>query len=128
MVRLFALFFGLATILLADASYYENGKLVELNKAKTLRSASANALDVYETEHGKRVGITDEILVKCKEDVDCKSLLEQFGLYDATSLTKQIMIVKVQDYDQIFDLSRRLFESGKVDFAHPNFTKERKLR
>ena len=117
-----------ALMLNADSTYYERGELTELQKTNIQRSSDGSGIEYYKTKSGQKVGITDEILVKCKAGVDCKSLLNQFNLNDVSNLTDTIFLVKVKNYDNIFLLSRELFESGKVEFAHPNFTKERRLR
>ena len=117
-----------ALLLNADSSYYEKGKLVELQKMNTLRSADGGSVEYFQTTKGQKIGIKDEILVQCKTGVDCKLLLNQFNLNDISKVTDTIFVVKIKDYDNIFLISRELFESAKVNFAHPNFVKERRLR
>lgn len=115
-------------LLNADSTYYENGKLVELQKINELRSVNGNSVEYFKTRSGQRIGITDEILIQCKVGIDCRTLLNQFGLDDVSNVTDRIFLIKVKDYDNIFLLSRELYESNKVEFAHPNFVKERRLR
>ncbi len=122
------IFLGLLSISYANDSYYSNGQLVELQNIHSSRSASGSYIDYYKTANGQKVGITDDILVQCKEEVNCTQLLNQFNLTNYTKLTDKIFIIKIQDYDNIFSVSRALFESQKVKFAHPNFIKERKQR
>ena len=121
--------FLLFTLLLnADGSYYERGKLVELQKMHEIRVNDNSGIEYYKTKSGQKIGITDKILVQCKSGVDCSSFLAKYDLRDVSKLTEKIFVIKVNDYDTIFSLSRALFESGSVEFAHPNFVKERKLR
>jgi hypothetical protein len=122
------LFLSLALFLNASDSYYDRGKLVELKKVLTSRDSNNKGIEYFLTKNGKKVGITDEILVQCKVGVDCKDLLNQFDQFNVSKLTDTIFTVKVENYDSIFSLSRALFDSGKVEFAHPNFIKEKKLR
>jgi len=112
----------------ADSSYYERGELVELKKMYTQRDANKNTIEYFKTNSGKKIGIKDEILVKCKAGVDCIALLNQFGLDDISKITDTIFVAKTEDFDNIFNVCRGLFESKKVEFAHPNFVKERRLR
>ena len=114
------LLFGL--ILSANESYYDKGVLVNLESAKESRSLEAN-LKYFKTKSGKRVGVRDEILVKCKASIDCIELLKRYKQTQITQLTSTIYKVKVKT-DELFSLSRELFESGDVEFAHPSFTKE----
>ena len=124
-----AIAFLLFTLLLnADGSYYERGKLVKLQKMHETRVNNRSGIEYYKTRNGQKIGITDEILVQCKSGVDCSSFLAKLNLTNVSNLTEKIFVIKVTDYDRIFSLSRALFESGSVEFAHPNFVKERKLR
>lgn len=117
-----------AILLNADSSYYDRGELVELQKMKVLRTADSNGIEYFKTRSGQKIGITDEILIQCKVGIDCIALLNQFNLSNVSKVTDTIIVVKITDYDNIFSLSRELYESGKVEFAHPNFIKERRLR
>ena len=117
-----------ALILNADSTYYERGELVELKKVNELRGADSNGVEYFQTRSGQKIGIKDELLVQCKAGVDCKTLLSKFNLDEISKVTDTIFVAKVKEYDGIFTLSRELYESGKVEFAHPNFVKERRLR
>ncbi len=118
----------LTLLLGANESYYEKGELVELKKILQSRSTDSTGIEYFQKSNGQKVGITDEILVKCNAGIDCERLLAQFSQTNISKLTDTIFVVKVEDYDDIFSLSRELFKSGDVEFAHPNFIKERKLR
>ena len=122
------LLIGLFSSVFANESYYKNGKLVELENIHETRSYSGSYIDYYKTMHGQKIGITDDILVQCKEGINCSDLLTKYNLSNFSKLTDKIMIVKIEDYDNIFSISRELYESGNVDFAHPNFIKERRKR
>lgn len=115
-------------IINAESSYYERGELVELKKMYTQRGSDKGAIEYFRTDKGKKIGITDEILVECEAGVDCIALLNQFGLNDISKITDTIFVAKTKKFDDIFTISRGLFESKKVKFAHPNFVKERRLR
>ena len=112
----------------AGESYYERGKLINLQELHTFRDNVSSEIKFFKTPSGQKLGITDEILVKCKDGIDCRSLLNRFFLRDITNVTDTIYSVKIIDYDTIFSLSRELFESGDVEFAHPNFIKQKRKR
>ena len=119
---------GLYSISYANESYYKNGKLVELQNTHVSRSSNYSSLNYYKTASGKRVGVTDQLLVQCKASVDCPKLLATFDLSNYSKLSDTIFVVKVENGDNIFSVSRALFESNKVVFSHPDFTKERRKR
>ncbi len=112
----------------AESSFYERGELTQLEKITSSRSADNSGIEYYKTQNGQKVGITDEILVKCKSGIDCNALLAKFNLTDISNVTETILLVKIKEYDDIFSVCRELFESEKVEFAHPNFIKQRRLR
>jgi len=114
----------------ADNSYYVKGELVELQKMATERSIAVNenSLEYFTTKSGKKLAITDEILTKCKVGIDCMELFSKFNLKNISQISDTIFVIKIEDYNNIFSLSRELYESGDVEFAHPNFIKERRLR
>ena len=118
---LLILLFGL--LLSANESYYDKGILVNLESTKESRSLAEGNLKYFKTKSGKRVGVRDEILVKCKAKIDCIELLKRYKQTQITQLTSTIYKVKVKK-DELFSLSRELYESGDVEFAHPSFTKE----
>jgi len=119
---------GILSAFYANESYYKNGKLVELQNIDISRSVNHSNVDYYKTANGKNVGVTDKLLVQCKEGVSCSKLLDDFNLINYSKLTDKIFIVKIEDNDNIFAISRKLYEGGNVEFAHPNFIKERKRR
>ncbi len=127
MDKLFILFLFVVS-LYGDSSYYERGRLVNLQELNTPRDYDSEAVKYFKTTTGQKIAITDEILVKCKDGIDCKKLLNSFSLTDISNLTDTIYIVKVIDYDSIFPISKELFESGDVEFAHPNFIKQKRKR
>lgn len=122
------IFLLFTSLLRADGSYYERGKLVKLQKIHEKRANDNSGVEYYKTRTGQKIGITDEIIVQCKLGVTCDDLFKKLNLNDISKLTDKIFVIKVKEYDSIFPLSRLLFESGSVEFAHPNFIKKRKLR
>ena len=122
------IFLGLFSMSYANESYYKNGKLVELQNTHVTRSSNYSPINYYQTATGKKVGVTDQLLVQCKETVHCPKLLETFNLSNYSKLSDKIYVVKIENGDSIFSVSRALFESKKVVFAHPNFIKKKRKR
>ncbi len=122
------IFIGLISAVYANESYYKDGKLVELQNMHISKSINGLYVDYYKNKQGYKIGITDDILVQCKDGVSCSKLLNKFNLMNYSKLTNKIFIIKIEDYDNIFSISRKLFESGDVEFAHPNFIQEKRRR
>ena len=122
------IFLGIFSISSANESYYKNGQLVELQNTYSSKSYKSSSINYYKTTAGKKIGVTDQLLVQCKASVDCPKLLDTFNLLNYSKLSDKIFIVKITNGDNVFSVSRALFESQKVEFAHPNFIKERRKR
>ena len=125
-IFLFSLLFSL--VLNANNSYYELGELIELDEIKTSRSNSVQDVRYFMNYNGIRIGVGNEILIECKQDVNCVELLTQFNLQDVSQVTANIYLVKVSKEQDVFTLSKDLFNSGHVKYAHPNFIKTKKFR
>ena len=131
---------GIVSMSYANESYYKNGKLVELQNIYSSsdfnnssikhykQDSNSSSIKYYKTLTGNKVGITDQVLVQCSESVNCPELLDNFNLSNYSKLSDKIFVVKIENGDNVFSISRLLFESTKVEFAHPNFIKERKRR
>ncbi len=118
------LIFALGLSLSANESYYDRGVLVELQSSKETRALSSGDMRYFRSKSGRRVGVKDEVLLKCKANVDCSLLLKKRKQGDVTRITSSIYKVRVKEGGDVFALSRELFESGDVEFAHPSFTRE----
>jgi len=127
-MKILLIFLGLLSISYANESYYKNGKLVELQNTQVSRSSNYSSINYYKTATGKRIGVTDQLLVQCKKSVDCPTLLATFNLSNYSKLSDEIFVVKMENGDNVFSVSRAIFESNKVEFSHPDFTKERRKR
>lgn len=127
--RVILLLLFISSILSGSNSYYKDGVLVQLDSIYKNRDLNDNDnIKYFENKNNIKMGTTDEILVKCKIDVDCKNLLSNFDIQSVRNLTTNIFIVKVTHNSDIFSISRKLFETGLVEYAHPNFIKKRIMR
>ena len=119
---------GILSMSYANESYYRNGKLVELQNIYSSKNVNNSSITYYKTLSGKKIGVTNQLLLQCKESVDCIKLLDTFNLSNYSKLSDTIFIVTITNSNNIFSVSKALFESKKVVFAHPNFIKKKKKR
>jgi len=119
---------GLTINACAGEYYYENGKKVEVHKLPESRVLSSKDVAYYKTEYGHRIGVNNEIIVQCKNGVNCMKILSQYGLSDISKLSAHLFLVKVKNSVSVFELSRKLYADDKIELAHPNFIKNRKKR
>ena len=119
---------GIVSMSYANESYYKNGELVELQNIYSSKNVNNSSITYYKTLSGKKIGVTNQLLLQCKESVDCIKLLDTFNLSNYSKLSDTIFIVTITNSNNIFSVSKALFESKKVVFAHPNFIKKKKKR
>ena len=131
------MFLSILSISCANESYYKKGQLVELQAIELSKDANGSSLNYnktdlsiryYKTLSGKKLGVTNQLLIQCKESVDCPKLLDTFNLSNYSKLSDKIFVVIIENGDDVFSVSRALFESKEVEFAHPNFIKEKRKR
>ena len=122
MKKILLLLFSL--VLCANESYYDRGVLVELKSVDKARALGSSASNSFETSSGVSVSVKNEVLVKCKEGVKCMDLLESYNPLEIKKVTDTIYMLSIASSESVFALSRKLYESGAVLFAHPNFTKK----
>jgi hypothetical protein len=111
-----------------QTSYYSRGKLIEVEKTYTERSLDGSAVKYYTTSRGEKVGVTDEILVKCKADRDCYDVIKKYNFKEIKKINSFLFKVKVKDDKDVFRISRELYEDENIAIAHPNFTRKIKRR
>ena len=111
----------------ASNFYYEEGEKIEVIQLKEKRSSIDN-VTYYKTSKGYKVGVNNEILLQCVEATDCKEILSKYALISITSLSDKILLVKVSEDENVFEMSQKLYEDKSIEFAHPNFIKVRKRR
>jgi len=118
----------LACLLYANDFYYEYGQKVELTPATQKRSTNSS-IEYYQKSNGNTVGIKkDEILVKCYQGVDCFKVLTKYNFASLSNLSSTIYLVKLTSTQEIFNYLQMLHHDSDIEFAHPNFVKERKRR
>ncbi len=114
-------------LLQASAFYYAYDKKVKVTQLKEKRNTT-NKIKYYQTAQGKEVGVTDEIIIQCRESVNCLKFLESQGLSNVSKLSSILFLVKVAKDENIFTVSQKLYEQNEIILAHPNFIKQRTRR
>ena len=107
--------------------YYENGKKVEVVKINEKRVNDSN-ITYYKTSKGHKIGVKNDILVECKEGVNCKSILSNYETLTISALTDTIFIVTIAKDKNIFEFSQTIYENSNIKIAHPNLRKTKRRR
>jgi hypothetical protein len=110
----------------ASDFYYEYGKKVMITKSYESRGNSS--IKYYQNSLGKKIGVDDKIILKCKVDRVCEESLKKYNIKEIERLSDTLYLVTIAPKEDIFKLSQELYRDESIEFAHPNFIKERKRR
>ncbi len=122
-----SLLFTSVLLLQASEFYYAHDKKMKVTELKEKRY-TADGIRYFQTAQGKKIGVTDEIIVQCKESVNCFELLKDQGFSSISKLSSTLFLVKVAKDENIFTISQKLYEQSEIILAHPNFIKQRQRR
>ncbi len=114
-------------VLSADEFYYAHDKKIEVSELRERRN-NADTVRYYQTREARVFGVTDEIIVQCKEAKNCLETLEDLKFNNVSRLSKVLFLIKIPNVDNIFEISRKLYENPAIVLAHPNFVKKRERR
>ncbi len=124
--------------LMASNYYYEFGEKVELipnTKTKSLNSTNSenpietnNEIFEYTTSKGKIVRFKNEIIVKCNKDAYCEDDFSDLVLTNYKKIYDNIFLIKLNSGDDIFTYCQKLYEKEDILSAHPNYTREVKIK
>ena len=110
----------------ADNFYYENGNIVEVSEMR--QSRDNNGIKYYMSSKGNKIGIKNDLLVECVDDVNCSSILSKYDTTSIKNITDTIYLVTIDNSKNIFEFSQKLYLDNNIKIAHPNFRKEKKRR
>ena len=116
----------LGLVVNADDFYYEYGKKVMI--VKSLDSRDNSGIKYYKNSLDKKIGVTDEIIFQFIDNNSSIDILKKYNIDKIDKLSDRLYLIKVPKGQNIFELSQKLYEENSIEFAHPNFIKERKRR
>lgn len=112
----------------ASDYYYEYGKKVNVTTSYEQRAVNSNNVDYYITDSGNKVGVTDKIIIECKSGIECTAILNTHGYMNVSKLSDKLFIITINEGENIFEVSRKLYNDKDIKLAHPNFIKTKKRR
>ncbi|SHO80262.1 hypothetical protein MNB_SV-15-1517 [hydrothermal vent metagenome] len=110
----------------ADNFYYENGNIIEVSEISQPRDNSG--IKYYRSSKGTKIGVKNDLLVECVEDINCSAVLSKYETTSVKNLTDTIYLITIDSSKNIFEFSQKLYLDKKIKIAHPNFRKEKKRR
>lgn len=104
-----------------DNYYYKNGKKEYLNEKKLFRSTNTK---VYETQKGLRLGISNKIILKLRDDSSLDDYLIEYDLQIVKKLYDKVYLLQTSDSSVTLKIANSLYEKEDVVYAHPDFVKK----
>ncbi len=126
-MKIYLLIILLYSTISSDVYYYKNGKKVELFELKYEREIGDDT-KYYQNSAGQKIGVKNEILVKCNEEIKCKKIFIKYNLDNIKTLSKSIFLITLKPTQNAFKLSRKLYLEKEITISHPNFLKKRHKR
>jgi hypothetical protein len=112
------------SILLSDVHYFSYNKIVKLTPLKNSRTLNSD-IKYYTNEAGQKIGVKQEIILKCKDKRVCIELIKSYNFEKIEQLTSKLILVKLTKDQDIFAISNELYKNNNIEFAHPNFINKR---
>lgn len=107
-----------------DKFYYQNHQKIYLSPYNNLLRSNPD-IDYYQNENGVVLGVTDKLIVKIKDGVLIESLLLNFNLFIEKNIDKNLYLLKVDNKNNTIDISNKLNENENIEYAQPDFVKQK---
>ena len=78
----------------------------------------------FKTRNNKKIGITDQIVVKLKKDTNINELLKKYDLKLIKKYSKTLFLVSTKNVLDTLGTANSLHEDNATKYAQPNFTIE----
>lgn len=115
--------------LILNAEYYfENGNKVELTKLSITTNRSGKTVTKYRNANGRIFELEDRIILQLKNINDLTKIVEKYDVEVLEEMNSGFVLIRVKDRENIFVISRELQNETFVNFAHPDFKRERRAR
>jgi len=109
----------------AQNYYYSFGKKNELHSLKNTREIKEFAtVHYFSRTNGQKVGLMDTLIVSFRKGVNTLDILKNLNLKKVEELGAGMVLLKAKTSEDVLSACAKLFESGSVNFAEPNFIRE----
>lgn len=113
----------LQVVFASDKYYYESNKKVMLTQIAN-KSRSIKQIDYYKNENGVILGVTNQLILKLKDDSNLQKYLNDYNLTVKSKLGNNLFLLKTENNNLTIDTANALREKGDVVYSHPDFIKK----
>lgn len=116
------------TLVAVDSLAFVDGKFCKKSAIKKQISKKQQQL-VYTTKTGELKSVCNQIIFRIKENYSASKLIKELGITNVklVEYLPDFFELSIKETDDIFAISRSIYESDAVEFAIPNFTCAAKL-
>lgn len=114
--------------LVADESFISNGKTCILTPQGYSKQTKEGEVVFYKDEMGNLLGVSKRIIVKFRPGADKEAILKAANLTKERDLGDNMAVVSSQSIGETFEACKTLQSSPLIEFAHPDFLKQKKTR
>ena len=115
------------TVYAQEHYYYKNNTKVFLYEYNS-HYRDTGSINYYKNEKGILLGVTDKIVVKCKEAACLDNYISEFNLTTPDRLGNDLYVVKVAHRSLTLDTANKLSQKDDIAYAHPDFIKKQLSR
>ncbi len=116
------------SILANEDYYYAFGKKVTVTKLNESRTLNDTNITYYQTQTGHKVGVRHDIIIRCKDGVDCIPTVQKYDIVSVEKLSEKLYLINLPTDTNPFEMANNFHQEVDIVFAHPNFIKQRQSR
>jgi hypothetical protein len=121
-ILLTTLLFG--SLFAQDTYYYLlDGKKETLTPISHLTREHSN-IEFYKTSRNTTVGVSDQLIVKTKDNTNLDDYINKYNLELIKKLSKNLYLLKTDDKSQTISIANQLSLDENILYSHPNFIKK----
>ncbi len=87
-------------------------------------SRSTAHVDYYKNEKGIILGVTNQLILKLKDDSNLQTYLNEYNLTIKANLGKNLYLLKAENNNLAIDAANALSNKNDVKYSHPDFIEE----
>jgi len=101
--------------------YISHGTHIPLYPLKTTRSDSKSNVRYFKDTHGKKYGITNQIILCTDYQKNLQKVAQKYHLTFLRQLSKTLYLYKTSNIAETLSICNQITNEKEIKFAHPNF-------
>lgn len=111
-----------------DTYFYQNNIQKYLTQEFRDVAGSDPKIDYYLTDKNQLLGVSNKLIVKLKNNINIQKYLDEYGVTLVKKVAENTYLLQVSSKSLTLKIANRLHEKQDVEYAHPDFIKQRMKR